>query len=86
MDPSVPNPIFNFPPAFSRLSDHGIETTHIADPHDRRQLRVAYNSIFRSLFHYSYNQSVSALQHGLARPTWEELADKPFHQFLYKVL
>ena len=61
---------------------HGIETTHIADPNDRRQLRVAYNSIFRSLFHYSYNQSVSALQHGLARPTWEELVDKRTNNFI----
>ena len=55
---------------------YGIETLHIADRNDRRQLRVAYNSIFRNLFNYSYSQSVTALQHGLARPTWEELLEK----------
>ena len=42
---------------------YGIEIIHemnrVRD--DRRQLRVAYNSIFRSLFHYSFNQSVTAL-------------------------
>ena len=55
---------------------YGIETFHVADRNDRRQLRVAYNSIFRNLFSYSYSQSVTALQHGLARPTWEELLEK----------
>ena len=60
---------------------YGIETLHIADQNDRRQLRVAYNSIFRNLFRYSYNQSVSALQHGLGRPTWEELLEKRKENF-----
>ena len=60
---------------------YGIEIFHIADRNDRRQLRVAYNSIFRNLFHFSYNESVTALQHGLNRPTWEELLEKRKRNF-----
>ena len=61
---------------------YGIEIIHISDPNDRRQLRVAYNSIFRNLFHFSYNESVTALQHGLGRLTWEELCEKRRRNFL----
>ena len=41
-----------------------------------RQLRVAYNSVYRKLFGYSYRESVTSLQHALERPTWEELVLK----------
>ena len=63
---------------------YGIEIIHVSNRDDRRQLRVAYNSIFRNLFHYSYNQSVTALQHALNRPTWEELCEKRRSKFLHK--
>ena len=61
---------------------YGIEILHISDPNDRRQLRVAYNRIFRNLFHYEYNESVTELQHGLGRLTWEELLEKRKRNFL----
>ena len=55
---------------------YAIEVVHIADSRDRRKLRVAYNSIFRNLFGYTWRQSVTNLQHSLGRSTWEELAEK----------
>ena len=63
---------------------YGIEVIHVTNRDDRRQLRVAYNSIFRNLFHYSYNESVTALQHSLSRPTWEELSENRRQRFLKK--
>ena len=63
---------------------YAIETIHVCNREDRRQLRVAYNSIFRHLFSYSYNESVSTLQHALKRPTWEELCEKRRSNFLRK--
>ena len=63
---------------------YAIEVIHVSNRDDRRQLRVAYNSIFRNLFHYSYNESVTELQHALNRPTWEELSEKRRHKFLQK--
>ena len=63
---------------------YGIEIIHVSNRDDHRQLRVAYNSIFRNLFHYSYNESVTALQHALNRPTWEELCEKRRSKFLHK--
>ena len=65
---------------------YGIEIIHVINRDDRRQLRVAYNSIFRCLFHYSYNKSVTALQHALNRPTWEELLEKRQYKFQMKCL
>ena len=41
---------------------YGIELIHVTDRDDRRQLRVAYNAIFRKMFGYSYSQSVTQLQ------------------------
>ena len=65
---------------------YGVEIIHVANRDDRRQLRVAYNSIFRSLFHYAYNESVTALQHALSRPTWEELLEKRKERFMNKCI
>ena len=65
---------------------YGIEIIYVSNRDDRRQLRVAYNSIFRNLFHYSYTESVTALQHALSRPTWEELTDKREKKFMSKCL
>ena len=63
---------------------YGIEIIHVSDRDERRQLRVAYNCIFRNIFGYSYNESVTSLQRGLNRPTWEELLDKHREKFLTK--
>ena len=52
---------------------YGIEVLHVADADTRRSLRVAYNTVFRKVFNYKWNESVSELQAFLCRPTWEEL-------------
>ena len=64
---------------------YGVEIIHVTNRDDRRQLRVAYNSIFRCLFQYSYNESVTALQHALSRPTWEELLEKRKEKLLHEL-
>ena len=61
---------------------YGIEVLHVTNRDDRRQLRVAYNSIYRKMFGFSYTQSVTALQHALQRPTWEELIKKRNDNFV----
>ena len=61
---------------------YGIEIIHLSNRDDRRQLHVAYNSIFRNIFRYSYNESVTTLQHALGRFTREELIKKREEKFL----
>ena len=61
---------------------YAVEVIHVADRHERRSLRVAYNAIFRKLFHYRVFESVTNLQHALQRLTWEELTDKRRAGFL----
>ena len=63
------------------LLTYAIEIVHVANRDDRRQLRVAYNSLFRKIFAYRWSQSVTALQHFLSRPTWEELVEKSKNSF-----
>ena len=58
------------------LLTYAIEIVHVANQDDRRQLRVAYNSLFRKIFYYRTRDSVTALQAFLGRPTWEELVEK----------
>ena len=58
------------------LLTYAIEIVHVTDQNERRQLRVAYNSLFRKIFDYRWRESVTALQHSLGRPTWEELLQK----------
>ena len=60
---------------------YGIEIVHINDRDERRQLRVAYNSIFRKLFGYRQYESVTNLQGFLGRPTWEQLVEKRVANF-----
>ena len=60
---------------------YAIEVIHVADPDTRRKLRVAYNSMFRKVFDYRRNESVTALQHQIGRPTWEELLAKRTEKF-----
>ena len=62
---------------------YAIEVIKVTDQ-KRRQMRVAYNSIFRKLFNYTWRQSVTDLQHALGRPTWEELVERRQTNFLEK--
>ena len=61
---------------------YGIEVIHVINRDDRRQMRVAYNAIYRKLFGYSYRESVTLLQHTLGRLTWEEFVDNRRASFL----
>ena len=45
---------------------YGIEVIFVSDRDTRRQLRVAYNSVFRRIFNYRPWQSVPELQMFLA--------------------
>ena len=54
---------------------YGIEIINVTDHDARRQMRVAYNAIYRKLFGHSYRESVTLLQHSLGRLTWEEFVD-----------
>ena len=67
------------------LLTYAVEVTRVLDRDEKRQLRVAYNSIFRKLFGYRWSQSVTALQHFLDRPTWEELVEKRRNDFVARV-
>ena len=58
------------------LLTYAIEVIYVVDPDERRQLRVAYNSVFRKIFSYRWRDSVTALQAFLNRPTWEQLVEK----------
>ena len=60
---------------------YGIEVISVANRDKRRQLRVAYNSVFRRIFGYRRFQSVRELQSCLGRPTWEELLDRRVKKF-----
>ena len=48
---------------------YAVEVVHVANSRQRQRMRVAYNSIFRKLFGYTWRQSVTNLQHELGRPT-----------------
>ena len=70
------------------LLTYAIEVVHVIDKNVWRRMRVAYNSIFRKLFNYTYRQSVTDLQHALGRPTWEELVhsrQQTFHERINKL-
>ena len=64
---------------------YGIEVIFVSDTDIRRQLRVAYNSVFRRIFHYHPWQSVCELQSLLSRPNWEELLDLRTNSFTQRV-
>ena len=69
----------------SQILSFAMEIVEVANRDDKRALRVAYNSIFRKLFGYKYSESVSALQHFLGRPTWEELVERRKVRFFSRV-
>lgn len=64
---------------------YAIEVIDVADSDARRKLRVAYNSMFRKIFNYKRNESVTDLQHTLGRPTWEELVKRRMDKFMDKI-
>ena len=64
---------------------YGVETIHVKDVNERRQMRVAYNAVYRKMFGYSYRESVTLLQHSLGRSTWEELVEKKKSDFQRRI-
>ena len=66
------------------ILSYAVEALNVADRDERRSLRVAYNAIYRKVFSYKYNESVTALQHSLGRPTWEELVENRQSQFIHR--
>ena len=67
------------------LLTYAVEIVHVVNRDERRQLRVAYNSLFRKIFSYRWSDSVTALQHFLSRPTWEELVENRKHGFVERL-
>ena len=67
------------------LLTYAVEVIHVSNRDERRQLRVAYNSLFRKIFHYRWSESVTALQAFLGRPTWEQLVDKRRNKFVERI-
>ena len=68
------------------LLTYAIEVVTVLNRDERRQLRVAYNSVFRKIFHYRWSESVTALQGFLQRPTWEQLVEKRRSGFVNRLL
>ena len=67
------------------ILSYAIEAIVVCDAAEKRQLRVAYNSVFRKIFGYRFSESVRELQGQLSRPTWEELVEKRVSNFLSKL-
>ena len=67
------------------ILSYAVEVIHIADRKLKSKMRVAYNSVFRKLFNFSWRESVTDLQHALGRPTWEELIAERRSNFLFKI-
>ena len=68
------------------LLTYAIEIVHVANRDEKRQLRVAYNSIFRKIFDYRWSESVTALQAFIGRPTWEQLVETKQSGFKDRIL
>ena len=64
---------------------YAIEVIRVCNRDERRQLRVAYNSIFRKIFGYKWSESVSALQNFLGCPTWEQLVERRRETFVNRI-
>ena len=67
------------------ILSYAVEVIKVCDRDERRQLRVAYNSIFRKLFDYRRSESVTRLQSFLNRPTWEELIERRRNSFVKRI-
>jgi hypothetical protein len=63
------------------ILSYGVEVIYVRNINERRQLRVAYNSLFRRIFKIRPFDSVTELQSLLDRPTWEALVQKRTHSF-----
>ena len=61
---------------------YAAEVIHVIDPDERRSLRVAYNAVFRKVFSYKLNESVTDRQHSLGRLTWEEFLENSQARFI----
>ena len=68
------------------LLSYAVEIVNVLNRDEKRQLRVAYNSVFRKIFHYRWSESVTALQGFLGRPTWEQLVEKRRSGFVNRLL
>ena len=64
------------------ILSYAIEVLHIVNRDGRRQLHVAYNSLFRKIFGFRWSESVSHLQSFLGRPTWEQLVESRRQGFI----
>ena len=67
------------------LLTYAVEIVYIANRDDRRQLRVAYNSLYRKIFGYRFTESVTNLQAFLNRPTWEQLVEDRRSRFVRRL-
>ena len=67
------------------LLTYAIEVVKVNNADERRQLRVAYNAVFRKIFRYRWSQSVTALQNFLGKPTWEQLIEKRRSAFVNRI-
>ena len=67
------------------LLTYAIEVLHVSNPRECYKMRVAYNSLFRTIFRYRYFDSVRELQGFLSKPTWEELVEKRKTSFMNKL-
>ena len=61
---------------------YGIEVLFVSDNDEKRQLRVAYNSMFCRIFHIRPFDSVTELQSLLHCDTWEQLVEKRKSRFM----
>ena len=68
------------------LLTYAIEVVHVSNRDEKRQLRFAYNSIFRKIFGYRWLESVTALQEFLGHPTWEQLIEKRQSSFHKRIV
>ena len=67
------------------LLTYAIEVVKVNNADERRQLRVAYNAVFRKIFRYRWSQSVTALQNFLGKLTWEQLVEKRRSAFVHRI-
>ena len=64
---------------------YAIEIIAVSDRDDKRQLRVAYNAIYRKMFDFSIRESVTLLQLSLGRSTWETYVQERKTKFLNRL-
>ena len=62
-----------FPHWKTLCTSHVNDVVHVADMKQRSRMQVAFSSIIRKLFGYSWKESVTELQHILGRLAWEQL-------------